>query len=796
MASGIGDATKSPRPVPVQPKQPAPSQPVKTGAAPPSGALPTATPASQPWQAKGTSSTVAPSSHRDGMAAPAPASAHTAPGSSSAADALLRREVSAPANPALESELAAQRRGLTAGPPADALAKAALPAARAGPDGARFEYSYDAKNRALVVSCKQPVLDDDTGRPTGRSTQLADTRVPVPKNATAQDLEHLARRTDATLEQLYPERKGFAALSGKSLPPEMALGQLEKAMDFGEKARKANTSTLGAAEHLEGLLGRNGVKGVKLEPAVPMDKQIAAFTKVAGDVTQAANPDQVLVDKAVSAAHNRGESVLPDGSHGGADSSSFDALLKKGSAGKTPSPNEIVGDLNGKPVTRAEVEKLAQAEALKKAEAIKVTIPGFADNGSPVDLELQVEPKKGGGYSWSYQGPAESQFSSKRPLHTGDFTPEGLASLYNSLESQKRYSPSSAGDWKPTRELPTATTAAAAVKGAEKVETERSAKAAAASELKVTEAADLKAHVEADKGSSFSELLNRSTAPPAGAGAPRVADVDGGAKHGAPELPDAHGAHGTHGVPGSKALGKLGVIGGAGAVIASLAQTASAGESLEGMAKGAAIEAARGFIPGADSTIAAVEGRGAEALMRGVEEVPVAGLVASEALRPLGRALGFDLDSSLLEDAAVSGAEDAKLRSAKNQAAAQLAKEFGAVPANRPITDLRVVRMDSADDANAKVHFLLGEDGKLYPKHPAGEAIPSGLDPGKGSLVIGIVRPDRKAGLSSESVSEAQKREAGLFLGAAMHGNNVFGMGTVKWERFSEREQLALAPRL
>jgi hypothetical protein len=168
----------------------------------------------------------------------------------------------------------------------------------------------------------------------------------------------------------------------------------------------------------------------------------------------------------------------------------------------------------------------------------------------------------------------------------------------------------------------------------------------------------------------------------------------------------------------------------------------------------------------------------------------------SEALRPIGRALGFDLDSSLLADAAASSAEDAKVRRAKNQAAAQVAKDLGAVPPNRRISDLRVVRMDAVDDPNAKVHFVLGEDGKVYRKHPAGEAIPNGLDSGRESLVIGIVRPNRKAGLSSEAVSNAQKREAGLFLGAAMHGNNALGMGAVKYERFSERERLALAPRV
>ncbi len=84
---------------------------------------------------------------------------------------------------------------------------------------------------------------------------------------------------------------------------------------------------------------------------------------------------------------------------------------------------------------------------------------------------------------------------------------------------------------------------------------------------------------------------------------------------------------------------RAGVVGGLVVGGALAASGASASEIALGTAEAA--------VPGVSSAVAMSEGRTTEAAMRGVEEIPVVGLVATEIARPVARGLGYDVDQSL-----------------------------------------------------------------------------------------------------------------------------------------------------
>lgn len=84
---------------------------------------------------------------------------------------------------------------------------------------------------------------------------------------------------------------------------------------------------------------------------------------------------------------------------------------------------------------------------------------------------------------------------------------------------------------------------------------------------------------------------------------------------------------------------RSGMIGGIVVAGALYASDADAGEIVTGTAEAA--------VPGVSSVVALHDGRLAEATMRVVEEIPVAGIIASEIARPLLRGGGFDMDPSL-----------------------------------------------------------------------------------------------------------------------------------------------------
>lgn len=84
---------------------------------------------------------------------------------------------------------------------------------------------------------------------------------------------------------------------------------------------------------------------------------------------------------------------------------------------------------------------------------------------------------------------------------------------------------------------------------------------------------------------------------------------------------------------------RSGMIGGTIVAGALYASDADASEIAAGTAEA--------VVPGVSSAMALHEGRLAEAAMRGVEEIPVAGIIASEIARPILRGGGFDLDPSI-----------------------------------------------------------------------------------------------------------------------------------------------------
>ncbi len=116
----------------------------------------------------------------------------------------------------------------------------------------------------------------------------------------------------------------------------------------------------------------------------------------------------------------------------------------------------------------------------------------------------------------------------------------------------------------------------------------------------------------------------------------------------AANIPDApHIAAESGALSFTEQLGRrAGIIGGVVVAGALAVSGASAGE--------VALGTAEATIPGVSSAVALEEGRYAEAGMRGVEEVPVLGLAASEIVRPIARGAGYDMDPSLLAMALAS----------------------------------------------------------------------------------------------------------------------------------------------
>jgi hypothetical protein len=109
---------------------------------------------------------------------------------------------------------------------------------------------------------------------------------------------------------------------------------------------------------------------------------------------------------------------------------------------------------------------------------------------------------------------------------------------------------------------------------------------------------------------------------------------------------DAAERGGREALPASSAISLIeefgkrsGVIGGAIVAGALYASDADAGEIARGTAEA--------MVPGLSSAAALHDGRTAEAAMRGLEEIPFAGIVVSEAARPALRGAGIDLDPSI-----------------------------------------------------------------------------------------------------------------------------------------------------
>lgn len=81
----------------------------------------------------------------------------------------------------------------------------------------------------------------------------------------------------------------------------------------------------------------------------------------------------------------------------------------------------------------------------------------------------------------------------------------------------------------------------------------------------------------------------------------------------------------------------------------------------------AALAVGGAVVPGVSPAEAAVEGRGAEAAMRFVEEIPIAGMFATEAARPIVRAMGGDVDKSLIQES-IEASNDASADLAQKEA--------------------------------------------------------------------------------------------------------------------------------
>lgn len=251
--------------------------------------------------------------------------------------------------------------------------------------------------------------------------------------------------------------------------------------------------------------------------------------------------------------------------------------------------------------------------------------------------------------------------------------------------------------------------------------------------------------------------------------------------------PDAGGGGGRPGI-GKRILNRLGFLGGAAATLWTAGTTSGNATEVAAATGETAVEM---MVPGGYSALKVAEGRGQEAAMGAVEEIPLLGMLATEVARPVARAMGANVDPSILESGMADAESQRKLRQANNASLRSWVQEVGASP-ERPITGVDLVRVDAATPAEQRpeVHFMIDGQGRLRSMVDAEEPISrhriEALNEGK--LVVGVERPsDREAPITSEQAYTTQKFMDGLMLEHYLSGFNV------DWPNsFTPREQQRL----